>query len=71
MLDFEPQYIWQVSPRQKELLGHIEDAKRFLNDWLITNSNQKCIKNDYTQLAVLSLLFLGGTVPPEYSNNPI
>ena len=71
MLNYELQCIWQVSPRQRELSGHIEDAKRFLNDWLITNSNQKCIKNDYTQLAVLSLLFLGGTLPPEYSNNPI
>uniref|UniRef100_UPI00358E4C15 uncharacterized protein n=1 Tax=Myxine glutinosa TaxID=7769 RepID=UPI00358E4C15 len=52
----------EVSAQQRELAGHVHATITFLQTWM-ENSTKETLRHDYLELAHLTLLFLGGTVP--------
>ncbi|KAG0716373.1 hypothetical protein GWK47_009879 [Chionoecetes opilio] len=52
----------EVTAPQRELTGYIHNTITFLQTW-IENSTKETLRHDYLELAELTLLFLGGTVP--------
>ena len=57
----------EVAPYKRELAGHIEEMITFLQEW-IKNSTKRTLRHDYLELATLTLLFLGGSMPEGMGN---
>ena len=61
-LDIKEYSTLKLTRQQRELSLLVEQAVLFLQDWLLNSCNSN-LRHDYLQLATLSLLFLGGTLP--------
>ena len=61
-LDLDNCSLIEVPRHKRELAGHIDEMVTFLQDW-IKNSTKETLMNDYLELATLTLLFLGGSMP--------
>ena len=59
-----------VTGSQRKLLLLVEQVVTFLQDW-ISNSTKIKLRHDYLELATLTLLFLGGTLPESIKNATI
>ena len=46
-------------------MSHINEAKKFLTTWL---ENEKTMRKDYLEMAILALKYLGGDLPNKFSN---
>ena len=63
-MDKENLYIFEKKSVHRILLGHINMAKEFLTIWL---QNEKTMRKDYKEMAILSLKYLGGDLPDKFS----
>ena len=60
----------EIPRSQRKLLLLVEQVVTFLQDW-ISNSSKIKLRHDYLELATLTLLFLGGTLPESIKNTTI
>ena len=60
----------EIPRSQRKLLLLVEQVVTFLQDW-ISNSSKIKLRHDYLELATLTLLFLGGTLPESIKNATI
>lgn len=61
-LDTEKYSLIEVPRHMRELASHISVISSFLQNW-IKNSTKEKLRHDYLELATLTLLFLGGSMP--------
>ena len=66
-LDLKKYSPLELPRHHRELAGLVKDIVTFLQDWLQNSSKEK-LRHDYLELATLTLLFLGGTVPKSISS---
>ena len=64
-MDKERLHIFEKKSVNRLLMGHINEAKKFLTTWL---ENEKTMRKDYLEMAILALKYLGGDLPKKFSN---
>ena len=70
ILDLENYSTIRLARHQRKLPLLVQEIILFLQNWL-KNSSKGKLRNDYLQLATLSLLFLGGTLPESLKKHTI